>query len=275
MRRLLSATFGGAWLAFASFAFAQPLELASKLGSQPIESTPAINKGVPPPPGMGDDVCWPGVGDPGNSCTTDADCSVGRCGNKNAYISFTPPAGADLAIKITIVAIPQFPDRAGNVWWVKAPQSIPDSPGPPITIAEVECTTTPHKQDWGTVGLLHVFGETIIPSVTSSLVSLYEVRMCTGIGGSCSDPLAISTAKHGDIVAPFGGGSQPNLGDINGIVRTFAESLDAPSVPRADLVGTSQDEAPNQCANFVDILTGVRAFQNYTSMRPVPRACPP
>lgn len=142
----------GVWLMFAAIVLAQSPDI---VGSRPdaqreqdAELTHTSDVGVPPAPGMGDDVCWPGVGDPGYPCTTNDECSVvGRCGTKDAYISFTPPAASDLAIRITIVAMPQFPDRAGDVWWVKAPKSVSDAPHAPISVAEVECTNTPHKQD--------------------------------------------------------------------------------------------------------------------------------
>jgi len=94
--------------------------------------------------------------------------------------------------------------------------------------------------------------------------------MCTGVDGLCSDPLMSSTGKHGDVVAPFGGASQPNAGDISAVVATFKQISFGRSLTHADLVGQAEDIAPNQSVNFVDIRTVVKAFQSYPSARPEP-----
>jgi len=61
-------------------------------------------------------------------------------------------------------------------------------------------------------------------------------------------------------------GPLPNFGDINSIVQKFSNLASAPSMPRADLVGTGnpgQPSTPNQVANFADISNDVSAFSGF------------
>jgi len=118
--------------------------------------------------------------------------------------------------------------------------------------------------------VLHLFGQAVVPGST------YNVRMCDASGDDCSNPLLVATAKWGDVVRPFGGGSQPNFGDVNAIVQKFTSLPSAPSMPRADLVGTQPPgtpNTPNQSANFADVSADVAAFSGFAYPYTVP-ACP-
>jgi hypothetical protein len=101
------------------------------------------------------------------------------------------------------------------------------------------------------VGTVHLFGAPIIPGST------YNIQMCDDpLLGPCSDPTIVTTGKWGDVIAAFGGGSQPNFADIAAVVDKFRNLAAAPSIARTDLV----PEVPNGVANFMDISAAVGGF---------------
>ncbi len=226
-------------------------------------------------PSVGDDVCFEGS-NAGASCSTDADCPGGVCGLKSRYITIKPgfvasrAVAAAQSIQVTIVSMPSFPEREGEVWWAGSSQAIPNDPHPSALGAVLVCEVVPGQAEVWPAGDLHLFGEPIIPGST------YEVRMCDAAGANCSDPLAVSTGQWGDVVSPFGGMSQPNFSDINAAVAKFQTSLTAPDTPRVDLVGPGAPgtpNTPNQDTNFADISADVGAFQGAAFPFDVP-ACP-
>jgi len=185
---------------------------------------------------------------------------------KSRYLSFTPPstavAGIPQAVKLTIIAMPQFPARVGEVWWATAPPTtINNSPLPSLTGSLVECTGVPDLFGWGGMGTIYLFGGPVAPS------SSYEIRMCDAVGGPCSAPIVVDTNKWGDIVPLFGGGSQPNFGDVSAAVSKFQNLASAPATVRTDLV----PHIPNHVTNFQDISAAVSAFQGF----PYPNVVPP
>jgi len=225
------------------------------------------------PPLPGDDTCQTAGADTGVPCTTNAACSSpATCGNKGRYVSITPVnvALGSSSIQVEIVSMPQFPSMVGDIYYAGVEGSIPNSPNPALRGAALQCTTTPHSQTW-TTGVLHLFGQAIVPG------SIYNVRMCDAGGGDCSVPLLVATAKWGDVIRPFTGGSQPNFGDVNAIVQKFGNLVSAPSMPRADLVGPGNPgvpNPPNQAANFADISADVSAFSGFAYPYAV-TVCPP
>jgi len=215
------------------------------------------------PPSVGDDTCQTTADDTGVPCSTDADCTPPAvCGNKSRYISVTPSNAAvagGSSIQVEIVTMPQFPARVGEIWWAGVEQSVPNAPQPALRGAPVECTLTPNAQTW-TTGALHLFGAIIVPGST------YNVRICDAAGANCSDPLLVATAKWGDVIRPFGGGAQPNFGDINSVVQKFSNIATAPSAARADLVGAGnpgEPNTPNQATNLADVSFDVFAFNGF------------
>jgi len=223
-------------------------------------------------PGPGDDTCQtPGV-DLGTACSTNADCMVAgsACSLKSRYVSADPTNGCgNASIQVEIVSMPQFPARVGEIWWAGVEQNVPNSPNPALRGAPLQCTVTPNSQTW-TAGVLHLWGQAIVPGST------YNVRMCDAGGGNCSDPLLVATAKWGDVIRPFGGGSQPNFGDVSAIVAKFGNVASAPSTPRTDVVGPQAPgtpNTPNQGTNFADVSNDVSAFSGFAYPYTVP-ACP-
>jgi len=234
---------------------------SSDLG--PTGSSGVVLRIVSPAPGLGDDTCQTAAADLGTPCSTNADCTAvgSACGNKSRYLSITPANGplATTTIQIEVVTMPQFPAMVGDIYYAGPEQSIPNSPNPALRGAPVQCTVTPNAQNW-TAGALHLFGSIIVPGST------YNVRMCDTTGGNCSDPLLVATAKWGDVIRGFGGGSQPNFGDVNAVVQKFSNLAAAPSTARSDLVGPQAPgtpNTPNQATNFSDVSNDVSAFSGF------------
>ena len=213
------------------------------------------------PPSVGDDTCQTTNADTGVPCSTDADCTAPAvCGNKSRYVSVTAAAGGPTSIQVEIVSIPQFPSMVGDIYYAGVEQSIPNSPNPALRGARLLCEPTPSNSQVWTPGVLHLFGQALVPGST------YNVRMCDAAGANCSDPLLVATAKWGDVVRPFGGGSQPNFGDINSVVQKFSNIATAPSTARADLVGAGnpgETNTPNQATNLADVSFDVFAFNGF------------
>jgi hypothetical protein len=210
------------------------------------------------PPEIGDDTCVGGSND-GGSCSTGADCPGGVCGLKSRYISIAPPPepGFDRTIQVCITTMPQYPARETECWWAGPQISISNGPNPSSAGAPLQCTTTPHAQEW-TTAPLHLFGAAIIPG------SDYEVTMCDDNGANCSAPLPAATGKWGDVATPFGGASQPNFGDVSSILDGFRGVVTALSTARLDLAGSGgsgQPNLPNQIVNFGDVSASLDAFR--------------
>jgi len=225
-------------------------------------------------PLTGDNTCQTSNADLGTPCNVPGDCTVAgsTCGLKNRYISITPAnGGTATSIKVRVITSPQFPAAVGTEYYAGPEQSIPNSPNPALRGAPLQCTATPHSQVW-TTGVLHLFGPGIVPSTLNP--TTYGVSHCDSTGRNCSAELVVQMAKWADVVRPFGGGAQPNFGDINAIVQKFSNQATAPSMPRADLVGPQAPgtpNTPNQIANFSDVSNAVSAFGGF----PYPYAGPP
>jgi hypothetical protein len=105
--------------------------------------------------------------------------------------------------------------------------------------ARLQCD--PHYHDWSTVGLLHVFGNAIVPSSSYHVQSLGG--SCSGIEDRCtaiSAPLTISTTRWGDVENPFNPPSatvQPDVTDIGALVNKFRSAPGAPIKARGLLAG--------------------------------------
>ena len=222
-------------------------------------------------PGTGDNTCQTTNADTGIPCNTNADCTPPAvCGVKSRYASITPAnaavaGGTPTSIRVRVVSAPQFPALVGDIYYAGPEQSIPNSPNPALRGAPVVCTATPHSQVW-TSGVLHLFGQAIVPSPNTGGVTSYAIAHCDPTGAICGGELVVAMAKWGDVVRGFGGGSQPNFGDVNSIVQKFGNVASAPSMPRSDIVGAGNPgnpNTPNQAANFADVSNDVAAFSGF------------
>jgi len=226
-------------------------------------------------PLTGDNTCQTTNADLGTPCNVPGDCAVpgSTCGLKSRYISITPAnGGTATSIKVRVITSPQFPAAVGTEYYAGPEQSIPNPPNAALRGAPLQCTVTPNSQIW-TTGVLHLFGPGVVPSTLSP--TTYGVSHCDSTGRNCSAELVVQMAKWADVIRPFSPlGNQPNFADINGIVQKFSNLATAPSMPRADLVGTGgpgTPNTPNQIANFSDVSSAVSAFGGV----PYPYAGPP
>jgi len=216
--------------------------------------------------GAGDDTCHNGNTNLQKPCSMNSHCTAPSvCGLKNRHLTIGS-AAFSYSVYVRIVSMPQFPQREGEIWWLGPEQSFP-SGSATLRGSALQCTDTPFEQVW-TEDYLHIFGAAIIPG------AVYEV------GFSPDDPCLphaqIATSKFGDVVAPFGGASQPNFGDVAAIVSRFQNLSTAPPIPRVDLSGLGNPgtpNVPNQVANFADVSVGVDAFRGLPYPFTVP-ACP-
>jgi len=197
---------------------------------------------------------------------------------KNRYLSIILPAEQEWSIKITIVEMPDDPDRVGDVWWAGPETAIPNDPHPALIGAPLECTATPHSQVW-TNGPLHLFGEAIVPWGPSSLIPTYEVRACLPDGTNCTAPIFIGTGWWGDVTAPFFNccPNQPTFADIFTVVEKFKSTSASPDMVYTDISGFPVYGAPNMpdgTTNFTDIAMDVDAFEGIQYPFTVP-ACAP
>lgn len=201
---------------------------------------------------------------------------------KNRYISFVPQnAGVVTALRVTLVDLPSpFQGDEGCQLWVAAPSTITEASGsngstPPPTFTGAELQATVHCRDWGTVGLLDVYDDEIVPD------ALYEVQ---AVDCDCnldneanySVALAIETSIWGDIVGhcavtpctpPDG---DVDFNDITAVLDKFKNLPGAPRKARADIA----PDFPNRKVDFTDISYITDAFRGLPYPFDGPDECP-
>jgi len=235
---------------------------------------------APDPPTNGDNTCQTNGADTGILCSTDADCTEpAECGLKSRYISVTPanPATAT-SIRVRVLTAPQFPAIVSHVFYAGPEVAVANSPNPALRGAPLQCigAGTPHSQIW-TTGVLHMWGASAVPTSSASGITTYGIAHCDVNGDNCSTELNVEMAKWGDVVRPFTGASQPNFGDVSGIVAKFGNVASAPNTARTDIVGPQgpgTPNTPNQGTNFADVSNDVSAFSGFPYPYTV-TVCPP
>lgn len=171
---------------------------------------------------------------------------------KSRAISFQPAnPGQSTALRVRLASLhhPQpaytggpgisYTALEGKFRWVGPPSEFMESTSnqTPFTAATLQCT--PYYHDWGTTGLLHVFGAEIVPS------SMYEVQAVsegcpTGSSFSYSSVLQVVTGRWGDVETPFNppaNSQQPDVGDLSALVSKFRSTPGAPIKARSVLSG--------------------------------------
>jgi hypothetical protein len=208
---------------------------------------------------------------------------------KNRFISIVPGnLGTQSAIRVTLVSLqrpdppnlasppPDFSAFEGQVRWVGSPSDYTESITQATTFKGATLQCDPYFMDWGSVGLVHIFGSEIMPS------SEYELAV---ISPDCdpadetnySGSLTVRTGVWGDIVDPIqqpapASRTQPDFGDLSGIVDKFRASPSAPIVARTML----QPDVPNPLTqvSFSDISACVDAFRGAAYPFQGPAPCP-
>jgi hypothetical protein len=125
--------------------------------------------------------------------------------------------------------------------------------------------------------VLQVFGEEIVPSSTYHVQAILDVcASSTGQDVNYSEPLAITTARWGDVALPFQEPSpatlsQPDFFDVSAVIDKWI-GLDpaAPIVARADL----HPGIPNQSLNYFDISTVIDAWKLAAYPFSISTTCP-
>jgi len=185
---------------------------------------------------------------------------------KNRYLSFVPGnAGERVALRVTLGAIDGYASFASESRWVGPPQAFPeeDNSDPTRTFVGAKLQCEPFFADWGTIGLLHVFGGDVVPNSSYDVQAIHE---------SCIDllddplrysaPLTIVTGKFGDVTSLFAeddpGVPQPDFNDISAVVAKFTG--DPSAVIKAQAQLQPNVVFPDRAVDFKDIATAVRAF---------------
>jgi len=223
-----------------------------------------------------------------------ADCGDVDCANSSPEIANPPRAGPTgfttnrylgvvprnpgrttaLRVTLTSLQVPDPPNRSGQpapdfsafegqTRWIGPPQLFLNAANPPtfFTVAPLVCE--PHEMDWGSVGLVYVYGSEIVPS------SVYDIQAVdVTCGGSIADesaysvPLIVTTTRWGDVVSLFSPPStstQPDFSDIAALVNVFRGLPGAPDKPSVQLQPNTPD--PSVKISFLDIAACVNAFR--------------
>lgn len=201
------------------------------------------------------------------------------------YLAMVPGnAGMETALRVTFVDVPPpYAALNGKSMWVGPPREVSmvppltDQTAPTFTAAELQCE--PFAMDWGDVDLLHVYHHNIIPG------GMYQVQ---AVASACdtvideaafSSPLAIATAKFGDVGGEFvqslGFWAPPDgRSDIIDIVQTMRSRggfLTAPMKVRADF----EPSTPDFVVSIHDILGALWGFKGRPSTSITePEICP-
>lgn len=191
--------------------------------------------------------------------------------DKNRYLAFEPPAAVGTtAIQVLLDSLPApFDGFNGQVRWAGPPAQYADGTAGTFTASRLQCD--PFFTDWSTVGLLHVYGEGVVPSATYAISTF----SCGAANRSArAAALVVTTRAWGDIVAPFVGESlvQPDFLDISATVQGFLDSPSSPGKVRTQLDGDSPN--PVDAVSFKDITQAVQAFLGNPYPFSGPLVCP-
>jgi len=219
---------------------------------------------------------------------------------KNRYITLVPGnPGCSTALRVTLTSLhhldpptsplsppPDFFSSQGQVRWVGPPSDFPESSSDFRTFKAARLQCSPHYMDWSVVGLLHVYGDGIVPS---SLYNVQAVAIACPVEAYYSlPPLSVTTARWADVALPYqqtcaDSGcspctavdcvSQPDALDIVSLVNKFKDLDGAPSKVETQLQPNAPD--PLDDLNALDIVVAVDAFKGMSYYYSGPTACPP
>lgn len=216
---------------------------------------------------------------------------------KNRYISFqTGPDAFDVGVRVTLLAIPQehlfsnggsVPDSylqiVGTQLWVAGPMSLCSIPSvgfsgvcnagvATLRVARLQCD--PFFHDWASEGLVHAFGNVIIPGavyaveVVDSLCGPPETLDPTGF----SPPLIVTHGAWADVTGPFLSslmiwgppeGTVDIATDAVALLDAFKGKDGALNKARSDLEGTDPNDraALDGVINIGEVIQGINGFK--------------
>ena len=169
-----------------------------------------------------------------------------------------------------------FSEFEGQIRWVGPVGSCQETELPPSVFRCASLQCDPYFDDFGSLGLIHVRGDVVLPSSTYSLETLPFT--CEGDEENCATVSAarvIRTTRWGDVMAPFQAPfpaslTQPDISDIAAVVDKFRQVV-APIVARTDL----QPRDPNAVVNIADVASAADAFTGHAYPYLVSVGCPP
>lgn len=186
---------------------------------------------------------------------------------KNRFVPFvTNDPDEPMVVKLKVIASKWHPSKVGNVYWSHGFTTYNDlSTLGTFAAADTYCPR-PDVSDFaafGTGPVHHAYGLFGVPDAT------YEVQFATSACVNFEDsswderewmltaPLRVTQAEWGDVVAPFGGGAQPNFADVSAVVSVF-QGLPVASKTRAKLRFPVPD--PGSPVSLSDVSAAVSAF---------------
>ncbi len=187
---------------------------------------------------------------------------------KNRYVSFVPgSAGRHTALRMMVVDMPPtHAELIGRELWIGSPQRISELPGraddAPPTMNGASLTCEPAFADWGSLGMVHIFDEWIVPG------GIFEVRSvdlaCGADSASMySASLTVTTGVWGDVAGICGDvpcGQPDGVVDVTDVGAVLDKFRDAPGAlpkPQTDLAG----RAPNAIVDILDVVVVTDAFR--------------
>ena len=174
------------------------------------------------------------------------------------------------------IGTPDYSSFEGQTMWVGAPVEYTEMPVEAGSFIAAQLQCTPEFRDWGTLGVINIYGPEIMPS---SVYDVQEIHIdCTpslNVELAYSDPLVVPTAHWGDVVAPFAGDPGNTLPvDFNDISACVQKFLGDPSqtMVRMKLSPGMLDLTSE--VDFRDIAGSVEGFLNEPYTLDGPRVCP-
>ncbi len=194
---------------------------------------------------------------------------------KNRYLSFVPgDAGKQTAIRVKLVDLPPpFEGFESSDLWVDFPEDIVDTTSPLTTIKRSRLTCEPVFADWGSLGVIRVADDDIVPGGAYAIQQV-SAGCNQGVENNYSAAVSVSTASlWGDVVGG-GPGTPPNgntnFVDISVVVDKFKGIVGAAGVDVADL----HPSQPDGVIDFNDIAATVDAFKGLGFPFGGPTICP-
>ncbi len=227
--------------------------------------------------------CQPdGIPDDCECVPVDAPQSESWVAAKNRYLSCQPGSnGCRMALRVTFADLPaEFAEFQGQSLWAGLPEEYCENSGqdlPPqegcgpapglesLTMWAAKLQCEPYYTDWGALGTVHLYHESIIPSGTYIIEALDEGCDRT-IEENYSAPLTISTSKWGDVVGdcttnPCGppDGIVNVTTDVTAVLDKFRNLEGAPIKARSDI----DPNRPDQIINMTDVTHVLDAFRGF------------
>jgi len=195
---------------------------------------------------------------------------------RNRYLGFQAPiswSGRDIAVRVTLQSLNQFPAFNGEFRWSGMPQTFIDNVTTGSTFQSAILQCAPSFVPWTQVEPMFLRGIEVVPGSTYSLQAVDSTCPGSLANENCySAPLIVETGQWGDLVAPFENVSQPDFGDITAAVEKFKDMAGAISKTRAQVQPNLPD--PASAITFSDISAVVDAFKGFAYPFAGPTPCP-